>query len=112
MSYAAISYVRIRLLVCEREHATRRFHSLVWLSNGGFFMLNGTKSVGAKQGEAGPPPAILLGSSHRRSLRRLDAFHAPDLLAHRAEQWTRFSALNDALFSKGEHRVDPKGEST
>jgi hypothetical protein len=62
MSYAAISYVRIRLLVCEREHATRRFHSLVWLSNGGFFMLNGTKSVEAKQGEAGPPPAILLGS--------------------------------------------------
>jgi hypothetical protein len=29
-------------------------------------------------------------------------------LAHRAEKWTRFSALSDALFSKGEHRMDPK----
>jgi Enoyl-(Acyl carrier protein) reductase len=29
-------------------------------------------------------------------------------LAHRAEQWTRFSAPNDALLSKGEHRMDPK----
>jgi hypothetical protein len=27
-------------------------------------------------------------------------------LAHRVEKWTRFSAPNDALFSKGEHRMD------
>jgi hypothetical protein len=27
-------------------------------------------------------------------------------LAHRAEKWTRFSALGDALFSKGEHRAE------
>jgi hypothetical protein len=28
--------------------------------------------------------------------------------AHRAEKWTRFSALSDALLSNGEHRMDPK----
>jgi hypothetical protein len=28
--------------------------------------------------------------------------------AHRADKWTRFSALSDALIAKGEHRMDPK----
>ena len=34
-------------------------------------------------------------------------FHFWVRCAHRADKWTRFSALNDALLKK-EHRMDPK----
>jgi hypothetical protein len=37
-----------------------------------------------------------------------DRFTLPYRLAHRAEKGPRFSALNDALFPKGEHRMDPE----
>jgi hypothetical protein len=35
-------------------------------------------------------------------------FHSWVRCVHRAEKWTRFSALSDALLAKGEHRMNPK----
>ncbi len=40
--------------------------------------------------------------------RQTTALRFEPFLAHRADKWTRFSALNDAQLSRREHRMDPK----